>query len=200
LADHFGMAVQDSDWFRRARDDPERPARGAQAADTIPYAGEPPFRGLGLGEAPEPRKGLSGMHPLVFVFALVCGVMLAWFLEAGYMHMKKERALAAALVSATTAAREEEERAEEARLAALAEQSRRAEAQRAAEEAHLREVRQRQEAEDAARGAAQEEEQARAAAWAKFYRPSASCRDSVSVECANAYIRAKRAFEAQYKP
>lgn len=36
------------------------------------------------------------------------------------------------------------------------------------------------------------------AAWNKFYQPSPQCLRDATVECANAFIRAKRKFEAQY--
>ena len=35
-------------------------------------------------------------------------------------------------------------------------------------------------------------------AWAASYRKPPGCADSASLECANHYIRARRAFEAQY--
>ena len=37
----------------------------------------------------------------------------------------------------------------------------------------------------------------RAASWEQFYKPNPSCRNAWTVDCANAYIRAKRRFEAQ---
>lgn len=42
-------------------------------------------------------------------------------------------------------------------------------------------------------------EQAKAQAWEKFYQPSAFCREHATVECANLYIRARRAFDAQWQ-
>jgi len=41
-------------------------------------------------------------------------------------------------------------------------------------------------------------------AWRDFYKPSAECQDTsrsdLSIECGNAYIRAKRQFEASWTP
>jgi restriction system protein len=37
------------------------------------------------------------------------------------------------------------------------------------------------------------------AAWAAFYKPSEECLNSVSVECGNEYIRARREFERRYE-
>ena len=41
--------------------------------------------------------------------------------------------------------------------------------------------------------------QRRNAAWERFYQPSHECRRDATVECANAFIRAQRAFSEQYK-
>jgi hypothetical protein len=35
-------------------------------------------------------------------------------------------------------------------------------------------------------------------AWEKFYRRSAKCSDAGTVDCANEFIRARRAFEVKY--
>lgn len=49
----------------------------------------------------------------------------------------------------------------------------------------------------AAEAAATHEEHRRAA-WAKFYQVPPKCVGAGTMECANAYIRARRAFEAKY--
>ena len=55
----------------------------------------------------------------------------------------------------------------------------------------------------AAAAAGVERERARAAkdaAWKKFYQPSAACQaDRSTMECANAYMRAKTQFEGTYR-
>ena len=38
----------------------------------------------------------------------------------------------------------------------------------------------------------------KAKAWEKFYRKPAVCNDANTMDCANAYIRAKRTFEEKY--
>ena len=51
---------------------------------------------------------------------------------------------------------------------------------------------------DARRGV-QDEVNRKEAAWKRFYKPTPACAaESLSVECANAHIRAKRAFEAKF--
>ena len=49
--------------------------------------------------------------------------------------------------------------------------------------------------------ALEKQSQARkAAAWESYYKPSAACqRDPATVDCANEHIRARRAFDAQFK-
>lgn len=42
-------------------------------------------------------------------------------------------------------------------------------------------------------------ERRKEAAWRQFYQPSADCLALASVECGNAYIRARREFEQQYR-
>lgn len=59
------------------------------------------------------------------------------------------------------------------------------------------------ETERAAAAAGMERERARVAkdaAWKKFYRPSAACQaDGSTMECANAFMRAKTQFEGTYR-
>jgi len=87
----------------------------------------------------------------------------------------------------------------------LAEQSaeklhRRREAEAAEEEAEqVRVMAARAQLEVAAQLKAAEAAEAtrRAASWDQFYKPKPSCTTSWTVDCANAYIRAKRRFEEQ---
>jgi hypothetical protein len=66
------------------------------------------------------------------------------------------------------------------------------------EAARLQAIAQRQRADEAAQRAALEKADRKEKAWAKFYRKPAACNDAVTLECANANIRAKRAFEDKY--
>lgn len=94
--------------------------------------------------------------------------------------------------------------AEEAMKQTLRDQRKRdAEAarQRAAQEAEQRA--REAEVERAAAAASVERERARVAkeaAWKKFYQPSPACQaDRSTMECANAYMRAKTQFEGTYR-
>lgn len=80
-----------------------------------------------------------------------------------------------------------------------AEARRRAVAVEEAAERDRRTLAAQQHAEDAAKRAALAEQERRARAWSKFYRPSKGCAEStVSVVCANEHIRAQREFARRY--
>jgi ABC-type multidrug transport system fused ATPase/permease subunit len=67
------------------------------------------------------------------------------------------------------------------------------------EEARRQRVRAaQQEAASAAAAAAADEGRRRSQLWERFYRPDPTCERSASVECANAFIRARRRFEELY--
>jgi hypothetical protein len=66
------------------------------------------------------------------------------------------------------------------------------------ESARVRAIADAQRADDDAKRAAVEDSERKAKAWVKFYRKPSVCNDATTLECANAYIRAKRAFEVKY--
>jgi hypothetical protein len=86
---------------------------------------------------------------------------------------------------------------EQQREQAIREASRQAELQRQ-EAMRLQAVAESQRAEEDVRRASAAEADRKERAWAKFYRKPAACNDAVSMECANAYIRAKRTFEEKF--
>ncbi len=55
-----------------------------------------------------------------------------------------------------------------------------------------------QQAEEEGLRAQTEEVDRKAKAWEKYYRKPAVCNDATTMDCANAYIRAKRVFEEKY--
>ena len=59
-------------------------------------------------------------------------------------------------------------------------------------------LRERQRAEEQATQSAAAEAVRKQHTWDKFYRPTAFCNETGTVECANAFIRAKRLFEREY--
>ena len=142
----------------------------------------------------EARERLLPAKPRVEVdlfWEIVGGVFLGSLLAAivffGYQEFRVQQELAAVASRAkqelaVIAAQQARQRQAEARLA----QARQAEEdQRRADEASERAV-------------AEEAAAAKAAAWKKFYKRPAACETNADVECANHFIRSKRAFEAQW--
>lgn len=169
--------------------------------------------------ASNPRKHVTPILCVAFGVALiVCGGFVR-SLEASQEDMeaaaaaakiaeRQARAAAAqqAALDKALAERKAKARAEQERLEAeiaAAEAARRATLADGASEAKAKaereEAAKRQAAVAAVQRAAAETEEA----WKRFYKPSTTCADpagSASVECINAYIKAKREFEASRAP
>ena len=119
-----------------------------------------------------------------------CGILGALF---SYEAIQAQRAKAAV---------EQVQRQWQAEQAAMAERSRQqadvARARAAAKANHEAAI-QRNQAEERSRQS--DAREAKERAWKQYFRPTEACqRDSTQVECANAYILAKREFEARYQP
>ena len=128
------------------------------------------------------------------VAAVFLGSLLASIVFWGFQEwrVRREAEMALEALKQTAAAAEAESRKEQA--AAAARQARwQAElsARQAAAEQEQRRAK-------AALQAAIDYETAKAAAWLKAYKRPARCETQVDVECANDYIKAKRAFEAEW--
>jgi flagellar motor protein MotB len=134
----------------------------------------------------------------VITFAILAAALLAFAALSWILRARSDAAAQAMIQSLPNALqqsqlegqklqRESEER-EAARLARLQQQD----AQRS------RAVAQQQRAEEEAQRAEVAAVERKAKAWEKFYRKPTSCNDASTMECANAYIRAKRLFEEKY--
>jgi flagellar biosynthesis GTPase FlhF len=133
-------------------------------------------------------------------------VALLWFLSAvllfaAGMSVVQSRSRAAAEYV------KQIEREAEIKAQAQREQQQREAAEREAkrvalldeqETARLQAIAERQRADEAAKRDAVNEAERKAKAWLKFYRKPSVCNDATTLECANAYIRAQRAFELKY--
>jgi hypothetical protein len=149
---------------------------------------------LALGRPPaRTTPGRSTAIAAALIVAVVL-VLVAWWVHAS---MGRARVAQAALAAASAASAAEAEAEAERRAEAEVERRRQVALQAAEDERHRRFAeREREDVES--RQAAVDDAEARERAWAAFYRPSPACRDASTTECANAYIRAKRAFEARY--
>jgi hypothetical protein len=183
LAQQWRMGVQDQDGHWQdtqaaPRDIEHLPAR----RDSTPVG--PPDR--------------ARSFPLALILAVVVGIAVASISVHAYLDWRARVALEETVRANTEAARQARLKAEQQqREEAARQQLRQAELDQQ-EALRLQAIRDRQSADEAARKAVTAEADRKEKAWAKFYRKPASCNDAATLECANGYIRAKRAFEEKY--
>lgn len=146
-------------------------------------------------QPPSPRAG-AGLTVSGLVLGVGGGILLAVLVLGliGALAARQESLRVREALAAHQAAFQTEQQ----RFAEEQQRIQREQAEKARSMAHELAGLQRQQ--EADRQAAQAEQQRRAAAWASFYQVPKQCVGVASVECANDYIRAKRAFEAAYKP
>jgi hypothetical protein len=182
------MGLQDRDWYWAERDRKEREnARSEPVLVFLPRTPPPakrrPPESATFGAA---RPPLSWRQLGLLAIASAVLVLASFSLERA-VRQSREAAAAAEqkekqTVSAERAA--DERRKHFTALAAVQE----------AERARVAAV--RAEVEAAAKAKAAEASR-QSAAWAQFYKPDPQCSTSWTVDCANAYIRAKRRFAQQ---
>ena len=156
----------------------------------LPLEASDPHRSLRFGRS---RALLTWRRLAVAVVAASALVWASFHAERSVRRGQEEAAAEAA------------EMRQKERERVLAEQSaetlrRRREAEAAEQEAEqVRATAARAQLEATAQLKAAEAAQAarRVASWDQFYKPNPSCKTSWTVDCANAYIRAKRRFEEQ---
>ena len=186
-----GMDLQSRDvlWAERIRK--ERKNASRPGVDLfLPLEAAPPHASVAVGRS----RALMTWRQLAL--AAVAAAALVW--ASFYAERAVRRSQEEAAVEAAEMRQKERERV-------LAEQSaeklrRRREAEAAEQEAEqVRATAARAQLEAAAQLKAAEAAEAarRAASWDQFYRPNPSCKTSWTIDCANAYIRAKRRFEGQ---
>jgi hypothetical protein len=184
------MGLQDRDWYWAERDRKERENAGLSRTVQVflpsPPPPTPPSTSARFGEERAPLT----WRQLGFLTIIVAALIWTSFsVERAVRHRaevatttdqarkrEKERALAEQTA--------DERRRHFAALAAMQD------AERARAAAARAEV-------EAAAKAKAEEEARQAASWQQAYRPEPQCGTSWTVDCANAYIRAKRKFAAQ---
>ena len=166
------MGVQDRDWYSEAIRQRERSTHGPSM--------------------PQPRPGtVGGSRAVVRLLAL--GVVLF-----AAMHAYSGRqARVAAEESARTAQHNQLQAEQRQRSESETQQVRQAELDRQ-EAIRWQTIRDRQQVTDRVTQSSAAEMVRRQQAWNKFYRPSAFCIEAGTVECANAFIRARRLFEQEY--
>jgi hypothetical protein len=170
-----------------------------EPAKPVSVAAATPFKRM--PRIPKRRSAWDAVSvplPLQFAIAVIIGVLVATAIAAVYVRWSARSATEASARATATEidriARENQQQLEATQQAA-AERQRQADAEERARADKIREQqRLAEESQRAAVGDAERKEKA----WAAYYRKPPNCADAATLECANHYIRARRAFEAQY--
>jgi hypothetical protein len=138
------------------------------------------------------------MSPVTAAVVILACLALLWALIMSYAHSRQQAAAERAARFEESARRQAELVAEQAQREAAARAQQLQADQLAQESRRSQAIAERQRTEDEAAQAAASADQRKEQAWAAYYRKPAACNDATTMECANAYIRARRQFELQY--
>lgn len=179
------MGVEDRDWYWRDRD-----RRATELEGSAPLRPWQPSGSFGQWQRQNPL--------LVIVLGIALGTVVGWIAIAGFAQWRAQTALEQMMRTQQEAARRGQLEMQRASLEATERERRRQALLEQQEASRVQAIRERelarQEATHAAANAAARKERA----WAKFYRKPSGCEDAATIECANGFIRAKRAFEEKY--
>jgi multidrug efflux pump subunit AcrA (membrane-fusion protein) len=168
--------------------------KDTQGSAYEPHRADDP-RGAALFGAPARS---SRYHSALIVAAAIAGAALMVIAVDAFREWRVRVAIEQMTRASQDALRQINAQNEQAQRDAQAREAMRQANLEKQEAARLRAIAQRQQADEAVKRAALEEADRKEKAWAKFYRKPAACNDAVTLECANAHIRAKRAFEDKY--
>lgn len=158
-------------------------------------------------EAKDRREGLrllgnrsQRMHPATVATLWIIGVILVLAIAGSVMQWRARAAVENVMRLGQEAAlrAQAQGQAEQARRDEVARQEHQQARYQQQEAMRVQDIVQRQRGEDDARRAAGDAVDRKAKAWAKFYRKPSACDDAATMECANAFIRAKRVFEEKF--
>ncbi|MEO8806689.1 MAG: hypothetical protein ABI433_11450 [Burkholderiaceae bacterium] len=166
------MGFEDRDWYKKEQ---KAKARLARAADRPPR-----------------------FTPLRIALGLLAAATLAFAGLGWIVHSRSEAAAELKLRSQPNVLHETQIEGKKLQLEAEGrDAARRAQTQQQ-DVQRLQTITAQQQAEEEARRLETEAVDRKAKAWEKFYRKPAVCNDANTMDCANAYIRAKRTFEEKY--
>lgn len=181
------MGLYDRDWYWQDRARKERQYYNprefrSQGASTATHSGMAPRRMSAVS------INIVAATATVVV-CLLAGLVMQWRAETAATEMQRARQEAAQRIQAQTEQiqREVEER-----------QARRDAERQRQEMLRSKAIAERQDLENDRKRAVITETDRKERAWARFYRKPFICNDAATLECANAYIRAKRSFEDKY--
>jgi hypothetical protein len=138
------------------------------------------------------------MHPLAAAALTLVGVVLVYAIGVSFVEWRTQRAFEHLRQAAQQMERNAQIKTEQVQRETAERQEQRAAETRAREADRVRVITEREAAANASRRSAIEESARKERAWAKFYKKLAHCDQAATVECANGFIRAKRAFEDKF--
>lgn len=179
------MGIQDRDYWR------DRYNHRSRAGDADPTH----WRQDELYASGKPAP----VHPpeqLLMAVTIVFAVAAAAFFGFNYLSERKRQQLQVSMQDAQSRAIAQAREQALQRAQLLHQQTKQQEARRQLQ--HMQPQVQQQQM-HSARQQALDAQSRKEVAWQKFYQPAPHCLQDATVECANAFIRAKRQFEATYQ-
>jgi hypothetical protein len=176
------MGVQDRDWYWEEGPEDGRASTLGDRFDA--------FR--------QSRRRPSSFHPVAIFLAAVIGSAGAWITVHAYLEWRTRVALEEVMRAGNDAIQRVQQQLQQQQRESAAREQVRREQFASQEASKLWAARMRQEAEEAARKGDLAEVARKERAWARFYRKPPSCKETVSIECANGFIRAKREFDERF--
>lgn len=166
------MGFEDREWYRKEQ---KAKARRARAADRPPR-----------------------FTPLRIALGLLAAATLAFAGLGWIVHSRSEAAAELKLRDQPNQLQQSQAEGRQLQLQAEGRDAARKALTQQQDAQRLQAISAQQQAEEEARRLEAEAVDRKAKAWAKFYRKPAVCNDANTMDCANAYIRAKRTFEEKY--
>ncbi len=166
------MSFEDREWYQKEQ---KAKARRARAADRPPR-----------------------FTPLRIALGLLAAATLAFAGLGWIVHSRSEAVAALKLRSQPNVLQETQREGKQLQLEAEARDAARQTRAQQQDAQRAQTITAQQQAEEEARRLEAEAVDRKAKAWEKFYRKPAVCNDANTMDCANAYIRAKRTFEEKY--
>jgi hypothetical protein len=166
------MGFEDREWYQKEL---KAKARRARAADRPPR-----------------------FTPLRIALGLLAAATLAFAGLGWIVHSRSEQAAEVKLRSQPNVLQETQLEGKKLQLEAESRDAARQTRTQQQDAQRLQTITAQQQAEEEARRLEAEAVDRKAKAWEKFYRKPAACNDANTMDCANAYIRAKRTFEEKY--
>ena len=164
------MGFEDREWYRK---DQKQRARAAGV---------------------RPRR----FSPWAIVLAILAAAALLFAVLAWIVHSRAEVAAELKIRSAPNALQQSQLEGQKLLIEAGERDAARQTRLQQQEAQRLQAVAAQQRAEEEGLRAQTEAVDRKAKAWEKYYRKPAVCNDATTMDCANAYIRAKRVFEEKY--